>query len=326
MRGPRSSSAVVRALAVLGLSLGSLTGVAPAARGQDLAASSSVTPAVVRVGQVATYTGTVVVPHERSGDFRFLPPDTIEALTWGPLRAARHPHGGTEDTLVVQAELQAFHLGSLDLPGMRFTDRANPQGAVLQLPDVRLTVVPVIAATDSTADLHPVRGPLGAPWWEVVPWLLVLTIAGIAGLATWLVVRMFSRVRRPVVTFEPAARRSPAEAALERLTELRGRRLPEAGQFGQHALELTSILRRFLEATTTRLRPGFSTSELTNLLKDDSIPAPDALLLVSLMRVWDRVKFARAPFTVDEARKSEDAVESFVRRRAAPPKSSEEAA
>jgi len=31
--------------------------------------------------------------------------------------------------------------------------------------------------------------------------------------------------------------------------------------------------------------------------------------------VWDRVKFAQAPFTVDEARRSEAAVEQFVRRR-----------
>jgi hypothetical protein len=39
---------------------------------------------------------------------------------------------------------------------------------------------------------------------------------------------------------------------------------------------------------------------------------------VSLMRVWDRVKFARAPFTIDEAGRSETAVEAFVRRRATP--------
>jgi hypothetical protein len=34
------------------------------------------------------------------------------------------------------------------------------------------------------------------------------------------------------------------------------------------------------------------------------------------LRVWDRVKFAREPFTVEEAVKSEDAVEAQVRARA----------
>jgi hypothetical protein len=123
--------------------------------------------------------------------------------------------------------------------------------------------------------------------------------------------------RRPVVVSRPAVRLDPTEAALDRLKALRERRLPERGEFGLHAFELTSILRRFLEATTTRLRPGFTTSELGGRLSDESVPAADALVLVSLMRVWDRVKFARAPFTLAEARKSEEAVESFVRRRQA---------
>lgn len=292
--------------------------LAPAVRAQDLPASSSVTPPFVHVGQVATYTGKVVVPIGGSANYRFLPPDSSDALTWGPLRASRHRHGSLEDTLVVQAEVQPFRLGNVDIPGIRFTDRTNAQNPVMQLPDVRITVVPVIPANDSLADLHPVRGPLKAPWWEVVPWLLVAAIALAAGVIAWVIVRLRSRRRPPQVVYAPAERRDPTALALERLAELRARGLPESGAFGQHAFELTSILRRFLEATTTRLRPGFSTTELTDLMKDDSIPAPDALLLVSLMRVWDRVKFARAPFTVEEARKSEDAVGAFVRRRGAP--------
>ena len=66
------------------------------------------------------------------------------------------------------------------------------------------------------------------------------------------------------------------------------------------------------------MRPGFTTSHLSRRLEEESVPAGEAMVLVSLLRVWDRVKFARAPFTPDEARKSEDAVEQFVRRRRPP--------
>ncbi|HUK64846.1 MAG TPA: hypothetical protein VLV15_16015, partial [Dongiaceae bacterium] len=174
------------------------------------------------------------------------------------------------------------------------------------------TVVPVIPATDTTADLRPVRGPIAAPWWEVVPWGWVIAIAGVAGVITWLLTR---RRKRPALVAAPVPRLDPAEAALKRLQELKARGLPEAGEFGQHALELTAILRRFLEATSTRLRPGFTTAELSRRLEDESVPSEAAKLLMNLMRSWDRVKFGQAPFTIDEARRSEGAVEAFIQRR-----------
>ena len=309
----RALRRVVLGVAVLAL------GAVACAHADDLQVAASVSPVFVRVGQMTTYTGRVLLPHGRPAAIRFSPPDSSDALTWGRLRATRRVSPGSgPDTIVVQAQLQAFRLGGQSIPGLAFVDAAGAPGVEQRLPVAKLTVVPVIAANDSSADLRPVRGPLKAPWWEVVPWAWVIAIAGIAGLSTWLILRMLSRLRRPALTVVPAARRDPSQAALERLAALRERHLPEAGQFGLHALELTAILRRFLEATTTRLRPGFTTSELTGELKDESVPAPDALLLVSLMRVWDRVKFARAPFTLDESRKSEEAVEAFVRRRAAP--------
>jgi hypothetical protein len=198
------------------------------------------------------------------------------------------------------------------VPGLRFVDDARAPGVPRRLPVVRLTVVPVIPASDSTADLKPVRGPIAAPWWEVVPWAWVVGITALAGAIAWLLTR---HRKRPVPVLAPAPRLDPAEAALKRLQELRSRRLPEAGEYGQHALELTAILRRFLEATTTRLRPGFTTAELSRRLGDESVSADDAQVLLNLMRAWDRVKFARAPFTIDEARRSEEAVEAFLQRR-----------
>jgi hypothetical protein len=226
---------------------------------------------------------------------------------------SRRPHRQqVADTSLIEVSLQVFQLGNVTIPGIKVMDDARAPGVVHELPVVRVTVVPVIPATDTTADLRPVRGPIAAPWWEVVPWGWAIAIAGLAGLVTWLLTR---RRKRPAAVAVPLPRMDPAEAALKRLQELKSRALPEAGEFGQHALELTAILRRFLEATTTRLRPGFTTAELSRRLEDESVPSEDAKLLMNLMRSWDRVKFAQAPFTIDEARRSEAAVEAFIQRR-----------
>lgn len=292
--------------------------VAAPARCDGVRVSASLTPAFVHVGEVTRYRGIVVVPYGEAALIRWMAPDTSIALSWGPPSVSRHAHRQQlSDTSLVEVTLQAFQLGNVVVPGLRFVDDARAPGVVHRLPGVRLTVIPVIPANDTTADLKPVRGPLAAPWWEVVPWVWVIGIAVLAGVIAWLLRRPR---RKTVMVPQPAPRMDPAEAALQRLQALKARRLPEAGEFGQHALELTAILRRFLEATTTRLRPGSTTGELSGQLQDEAVPADEARVLVNLMRVWDRVKFARAPFTLEEARKSEEAVEAFVRRRQRDPR------
>jgi hypothetical protein len=61
-------------------------------------------------------------------------------------------------------------------------------------------------------------------------------------------------------------------------------------------------------------RPGDTTPELVRHLQQAGLDAEDQTRLAGLLRVWDRVKFAREPFTAEEALKAETAVESFLRR------------
>ena len=298
----------------LGFALLGVTLALAPARAADLNVGSSVSPAYVHIGETANLSAFVELPPGAPMQPKWLPPDSSMALTWGLLRPSRRPtRTGTGDTLFIEATVQAFQLGNVVIPGMSFIDASKPGSPPMRLPAVRLTVLPMIPATDSAADLKPVRGPLKAPWWEVVPWGWVIAIGLFAGLLAWLVVWLRRRPSASVTAVVPFL--DPTEVALTRLAELRARNLPDTGQFGAHAFELTVILRRFLEATAVRLRPGYTTSDLTRRLEEASVPAGEAMVLVSLLRVWDRVKFGRAPFTMDEARRSEDAVEQFVRRR-----------
>jgi hypothetical protein len=309
-------------LALAACLVGGPTARVAAALGDPFHASVQITPSVVRVGQTARYSGTVTVVTDRAIDVRWVAPKNDDDFSWGRSQV-RHTSGADVDTFRIETTVQAFRLGRLTVPGLGFVDRAGAPRTLQRLPVANLIVVPVIPASDTTADLRPVRGPIRAPWWEVVPWAWVagVLLAGSALIALW-----HLRRRRTVVTWVPAARHDPVETALGRLRELRERKLPEAGEFGAHALELTFILRRFLEDTTTRLRPGYTTGDLARRLEEESVPAGEAMVLVSLLKVLDRVKFARAPFTAIEARKSEDAVESFVRRRRPPAAPSAEAA
>jgi len=297
-----------------------------------LAARSSrttVDPGVARLGERVIYRGTVVVDAAES--VRFMIPKSDSLLTWGTPSVGRTRFQGASrtsgtpaspraaiDTVWVEIPVQVFETGVFTLAGLGYLDDPNPAdatpGTIMRLPQVRLTVIPTLTPADSNSTLREVHGPLAAPWWERVPWTWV--IIGLLVLAALIGLIRRLRKRKPVVAPAPvvkaASRRDPVAEALADLRALRARALPEAGEFSEHAFVLGRILRRFLEATVTITRPGDTTPELIAHLKLSEIGDSEVARLSGLLRVWDRIKFARDPFTADEAHRAEDSVEAFV--------------
>jgi hypothetical protein len=137
-----------------------------------------------------------------------------------------------------------------------------------------------------------------------------------AGLAL-LVTLVWRRGRRkvPVEAVPARAPKHPAQEALDALAALRGLHLPEHGRFAEHAFHLTRILRRFFEGTESAPRPGDTTPELMRHLEAARLEPLELERLATLLAAWDRVKFARAASSPEEAERAEEAVEELVRRR-----------
>ena len=320
-RIPRAGLAV----AVLAVAVSVARGAASAsdAPAPGYPCRAAIEPGLARIGQAVLYRGQVVVT--RGTRFRWLAPAGGGAFEWGGARvrrgsafsgsSARRADAPGLDTMQVELPLQAFEPGILTVPGLGF-EAEYPPGPrrTGHLPTVRLAVVPVPGAEDSTAALRPLRGPLEAPWWERVPWRIVALVAVGLGIVA-LVAR---RLRRRGAQVAPPARArppmEPGRVALEELEALRGLRLPEQGRFAAHALELTRILRRFLEATQGAPRPGDSTPELVAHLGASQLAPAERECVARLLAAWDRVKFACAASSPEEARRAEGAVEGLARR------------
>ena len=168
--------------------------------------------------------------------------------------------------------------------------------------------------------LRPLRGPLGAPWWERVPWRIVglvalaLVVAGLRRLAPdappgsgraspCAPGRAKDPRRRGARGARGAARPAPAGAGPLRRACVRAHAHPEALPRGH---------RRARRAPATARRSWWSTCEA-----DAARRRPSASALAALLAAWDRVKFARAASSPEEARRAEDAVEELARRRLA---------
>jgi hypothetical protein len=317
------------ALLLLGVALFGAGGAraAPASVvGQAYRSSVSLTPGITHVGEPVRYRGRVVVP--RTVQVRWVPPASDGALEWSaPVARRRHAFSGNQfrnddtadDTAEVEAVLQVFSTGMVSVPGLAFRV-GDPSGRWREsrLPLARLALVPVVSPDDTSASLRPLRGPLGAPWWERVPWRIVAAAGMVLALAAFAVARL--RRRRPAAAVEPVRvrpARDPASTVLEELEALRGRNLPEQGRFAEHAYLLTRILRRFLEATQGAPRPGDTTPELVAHLGTTRLAPPQIDRLAALLSAWDRVKFARAASTPEEAHRAEDAVAGLARERLA---------
>lgn len=290
-----------------------------------------VSPSTVKLGERVTY--RAFITEGTPGYVRVLPPESGGDLDWGaPRIQGRAPRGepqrpdargwyptfGSMESLAVTVPLQVFRPGLVSVPGLRFQLNDGRGPTEHRLPIARLFVVPVVPPEDSAADLRPLRGPFGAPWWERIPWRLVGAAAGALAAAA-LVVRRLARRRSRAAPDLARPPKDPAFEALEALEALRGLRLPEHGRFAEHAFHLTRILRRFLEATEGTPRPGDSTPELVRHLEAGRLGPADLERLAALLAAWDRVKFARAATTPEEARRAEDAVEELARRRVSVP-------
>jgi hypothetical protein len=277
---------------------------------------ASVEPQVGKLGERMTYRGTVPIPARES--VKFIPPRSDSLLTWGTPSTGR-THGGLVDTVWIEIPLQVFETGVHTIPGLSVIRDPRPgdatPGEIRHLPPVQVPIIPTLTAADSNATLREVHGPLAAPWWERVPWMwVILGLLALAAVVWW--IRRLRR-RKPVAAPVPVARpvvarRDPVAEALADLRALKARRLPEAGEFSEHAFLLGRILRRYLEATVAIMRPGDTTPELIQHLKVSDLAESEVGRLSGLLRVWDRIKFARDPFTVEEAHRAEDSVEAFV--------------
>ncbi|MFQ5600624.1 MAG: hypothetical protein ACE5G2_08720, partial [Candidatus Krumholzibacteriia bacterium] len=259
-------------------------------------------PRSVRAGEgpVEVKDLEVVPPAGRSGS---------EAAPGGALDETGHDVA--RDLWIARYALSVYEVGDVVLPPWPVQVRAETLDAVAHTDSIHLWVESVLDDSLAAADIQDIKGQYGVPV-PIPAWVW----AGLGALvAVALLVWWWARRRRRRVEPVPVVPPRPAhEVALAELRKLETQRLPLDGMIKEHYVQLSEILRIYMEDA-----PRFglaaleeTTGEILAELRRKEYRDSVVNEVAALCGEADLVKFAKHEPTVDECMAALARVRSFV--------------
>lgn len=208
--------------------------------------------------------------------------------------------------------VQVFDSGYYHIPGLQYVAGAD---TVLSNP-LDLKVVPVDAkATDEISGMTDVAEPAPGTWLDDVPdWLLQYWWAILAALVLIAVllflIRKWLRARKGKPKAKPVI--PPYQEAVKALDELKGKQLWQHGENERYFVELTDILRRYLNRRFGVAAPEMTTSQFLDEASRHPRLTAYADELQRLLHLADFIKFAKGDSLPAENEEAFSIVRRFV--------------
>jgi len=206
--------------------------------------------------------------------------------------------------------LTSFDTGFMVIPPVAFVfdgDTANP---LLTDPELILvTEFPV----DLEQDIMDIKGPMDVPfnWKKLLWWVLLfhLVVGAILLFLRW----WKYRNRKPAVVPERIVPTRPAHIiALEKLEQLRLKKLWQSDRTKEYYIELSDIVREYIEFRYGIMALEQTTDETVRALKINGVDEQQIAALKGMLQLADLAKFAKYRPLSDENDRSMDVAKGFV--------------
>jgi hypothetical protein len=190
--------------------------------------------------------------------------------------------------------LTTFELGELEIPtiAVAVADSGESDPQILSTEPVGVIVESV--GIDEGGDIRNVKSPLeiARNWLLLLPW--VVLVVGLSALGYWLYRRYRSREKQPSDRLERAEpARPPHEVAYEALNRLEAKRLLERGETKQYFIEVSEIIRTYLEGRYPIDALEMTTFEVLRAMKKVGLEPEVFDLFPPFFSRSDLVKFAK---------------------------------
>ena len=235
---------------------------------------------------------TVAVEHDPEAAVQW--PDSLDLGPFEVLEAGAVPPTREGDRMVTAAvfTLTAFELGELEIPSFELIVAA-PDGSETVLPTDPFVIEVVSVGLDEGSDIRDVKGPLSIPLNVLLlwPWLLALLVAAAGGY--W----MARRIRRDSAEEAPSAPeappRPPHEIAYEALEWLEASPLLRQGRIKEYYIEVSDIIRRYIEGRYSMNALEMTTHEVLWRLDRAGVRHETHARFTEFLEACDLVKFAK---------------------------------
>ena len=206
--------------------------------------------------------------------------------------------------------LTAFDSGAYVIPAFKFLSLTA--GGVDTLHSRPIPILMSNLPVDLQADIKAIKQPMDAPFhiidiWE---WLLAayLLLLAISLLVYWL-----ERRGGKEQQVKPIQINTPYEIAMNRLRELEEQKLWQSGKIKLYYIQLTEIVREYIESRFGIMAMESTTAELINDFQQVLIETETKKELKGLLELSDFVKFAKAQPVSSEHEASLKQAYSFLR-------------
>jgi len=279
------------------------------AMAQDIQAVAKLEQTTVRIGDQIQLHLSVVQDVKEQVKFPVLTDSIgkIQVVGTGKQDTITDPAHAGKITVTQSIVLTAFDAGVYPIPAFTFT----AQSGTIQSNAITLDVQSV--KVDTTKAIYDIKQPLAVSY-TFMDWLkdnwqgvaAALAVVVVIGLAIW----YFKKRPKTVEVIPPAAPPLPVHTiALNRLNELRDKKLWQRDEVKLYYSELSDVMRDFLEQRYRIKTQEKTTEEIITGIKHLDIQPEQKNMLHQLLITSDLVKFAKEkPVATENEQQMENAI------------------
>jgi len=216
-------------------------------------------------------------------------------------------------TDIYKYHVAAFSTGEVELPYFEFyyyDKEGNQNSRIAPIETVQIvSVLPEKAQQDTLQQLEnrAIVPPKGLPllWW---PYAVGAGVLILLAAAYW----YFFKYRIKLTEVPETPPEPPFDVAIRRLNDLESRNLPGKGQFKLFYIELTEIIRQYIDGRFEIPAAESTTFELKRILKHPEITREQTREILEMLSRADMIKFAKHEPHHEDMPKDYGMVKGFV--------------
>ena len=255
--------------------------------------SASVDRATITIGDLITYTVTVI--HDK--DVRVFMPSLGENLGGFEIRDYTDHEPREEDGKIIKQVdyiISTFDVGDFEIPPVEIGYMILPDSTreTLKTESIKIVVESVKPSEDG--DIREIKPPWEIPynWKPVIVGSIIALFAILFIIALIYVIRKRRR-GEPILPKKIEPPRPPHEIAYEELKRLADSGFLQNGEIKQYYSEISDIIRQYIEGRYQIIAMELTTTEVLDQLKTTDVADEHFDLFVRFLEACDLVKFAK---------------------------------